>query len=505
MSSSPTRIAPGTERLISCANITPQLYPLSLELLLEEWMNSFRYGATKVTMTFRLRADKHYDLEVRCNSSGRADRGRLMSPSASNGGGTSRYAAGLPVSRLKRGNPGDAYEVLWKKANEMWYHAVTNTEDGTSPKGLDGAASPWTSAAEHGFIHRCLLRKETLEKFGDAKAVAMDGIVPAIQEICCVKMMPDTLESLNITVRVVNEAGVVVATSNSKEHRWIAFETALTQVNEQVMMDHRISQPVTDQLSTETRYLHVSIPKGSHVPGFPRYGVTNMSWTFIGADGFYTAIPTKDTLDRASHASSLSGRVIFAKLSIEEGAGVESYPTPASTKNSFLGTCPVYRTLLTCLNASKPAGYAVFSRKASAPAPVRKSAPAPAAKPPRGVVASNEQWHETTHGRSIVGESDRKKDEDEKKYLQRIGQNRSSKKSKSKRKEGSSSAATSPASSVSSDGMEPGEVAFVQIAVQADEASDDDMLWAQANLERLQRMLARRDICDLLGWQVADE
>lgn len=492
------------ERTISCADIKPQVYPLSLELLGEEFMNSSRYGATKLNITFRQMASGDYGMEVRCNSTGNVDRARLLSPSAVNGGGTSRYAAGLPVARLKRGNPGDAYEVLWKKADESWYHAVTNTEDGTSPKRLNTPASPWTSAAEHGFIHRCLLRKETLEKFGEAKGVTIDGIPTAVQEICCVKMMPDTLESLDITVTVFNEAGAMVGTSNSREHRWMPFETALTQVSDRVKTDYRVSQPVTEKLNTDTRYLHVSIPKGTPVPGFPRYGVTNLSWTFIGADGFYTAVPTKDTLDRASHASSLSGRVIFAKLSIEEGADVDSYPTPASTKNSFLGTCPVYRRLLACLNAAKPAGYAVFAKKSATPAPARTTPPAPT-KVPRGVVAANEQWHETTHGRSIVGESDRKKDEDEKKYLQRIGQNRSSKKSKSKRKEGSSSAATSPASSVSSDGMEPGEVAVVQVAVQADEASDDDMLWAQANLERLQRMLARRDICDLLGWQVADE
>lgn len=478
--STSTRITPGTERLISCADIKPQAYPLSLELSKEEFMNSKRHGASKVDVTFRENEKtSYYEIEYRCNSTGDANRERLLSPSALNGGGTSRYAAGLPVARLKRGNPGDAFQVLWKKTGEPWYYEINNTEDGTVPKRLDMAGSPWSSDTEHGFVHRCVLRKETLEKFGDAAGVKIDGIVPAIREICCVGMMPETLESLDITVTVFKQDGSMVDTSNSKKQKWMPFETALMQVNDRVKINQTVSHPATLQLTAKTRYLRVVVPRNTSLPGFPRYGVTKTSWAFIGADGFYTAIPTKDALDRSLHGASLNGRLMFTVLT--STGGVESYPTPASTKNGFLGTCPIYRKVLKAINDGKPTGYGVYTPTDTEPAVSPVEQPT---KRTRTAPGADEQWHATQHGRSIIDEVERKEGETEDKYIKRVKANRSSRKSKQKR----GSPPASPASVSSTVTEDNSSVEVPTTAV------DANMVWWLANEARIQECMAREDI-----------
>lgn len=403
----------GTERLIANADIKHHLFPIPLFLIREELMNSHRYGAKNVWIRLQERPDGTILMSVRDNGSGQADVERLKSPAESNGGGTSRYAAGLPIAQLKRGNQDDPWSVAWKKAGDEEAKYMTNDRVETKAPVPFARYHPWTNSSEHGFVHTTTLRPEKLQ------GLTLAQLLPTLREIICGSLCPDTLKSMCIDIKVEDKAGTLVATSNStdKSDPWRTFEEVVTgsqsKVITKVSRSGNVKITAKFVIAGKGLFTHSvkKITKGgkqmrntSIIPHFPNYGAISSPHGFFLQEGFIIAdLPLDDALDLISH--SLNYHYLFAEFSLLDRPAsgpltreeVEKLPTPASTKTGYLKTCPIYTACMDVLKANKPPNAEWLAweattqvnggEKAASPptvpaAKVQKTVPAPLPPPP---------------------------------------------------------------------------------------------------------------------------
>lgn len=411
----------GTARSFHAADIHPHKYPLGLELLMEEVINSKRHGATKIDITYR-EVEEGYMADVLCNSVGDATIERMRSPAQFSGGTTSMYGVGLWITRLKRGRPGDTFLCAWKKSGWDWFYQYSPTDSGTEAKGLHDALSPWKARADRGFLHRTLLRHESLMSAGNIEGVSLSELSKATREILCVHMCQSTIDSLVVTVSVINKAGELVSSIKSNDTRapWKAFETVC---RDRAQSKDTLSLVVSggrkegaQDLPIDLEYIRLTKTTD---PNFPRWDVPSTSHLFVEVFGFIIPVPLYTALNRAYHPSSMNRRVAFMT---PRSADVASRPTPASTRTSFLQTCPVWQECLRKFQEVKPSGWVKWAKEDKAmppPVPDPVPTPDPAPAPPQG-----DEWITTPYGQSLRGESERREAEDDKAYLKRIKINR---------------------------------------------------------------------------------
>jgi hypothetical protein len=390
---SQSKMNKGTERLIACADIKHHIFPVPLFLIREELMNSARYGAKNVWIRFQENADGTIRMTVRDDGSGRADADRLKSPAETNGGGTSRYAAGLPIAQLKRGNQDDTWSAAWKRTGEEMAMFMTNDRVETKVCVPFPKYHPWTKTSESGFIHETTLRPEKIP------GVKLSDLLPLLREIICGSMRPQTLKCMCIDIAVIDNTGKVVAasTSTDKSDPWHTFEEVITGSSSRVITKIlRFGDVVmTAKFVIAGKALFTDnvkkLTKGGQnrntdiIPHFPNYGAISSPHSFFSQEGFVIAdLPLDDALDLISH--SLNYRYLFVDFSLDgKAAGpltredVEKLPTPASTKTGYLKSCPIYMGCMSVLKNGKPPSAEWLSWDATAQ--VHRAAVTPAPPP----------------------------------------------------------------------------------------------------------------------------
>ena len=393
----------GTQRLIANADIKHHYFPLSLFLFREELMNSVRYNAKRIWILATELPDGSVQFRVQDDGTGDASRDRLSGPAASNGGGTARYGAGLPITRLKRGNEGDAWSVAWKKAGTDRVEIMTNDLE-VSRLRLSDPDQPWTAPEDHGFVHTTVIRPAKLE------GVTLATLAPTLREITCVSTQKATLQGLEISIEVKDKTGATVAKVNSKDAAdpWITFKEAVEQrTNTKVWATTTITR---GSVRITVSYVEVKgLKKGEFIHGFPHYGAVGAPHAMLAMEGFVVAdMPLHQALDRKEHGSSQNKKYLFATFDLVEGeTDVERLPRPASTKTSFVPDCPIYQDCMEQIRNARPPKWADWKKdapesppssdggseptappkkrgrpaKVAAPAPAPAPEPAPAPKP----------------------------------------------------------------------------------------------------------------------------
>lgn len=420
-----TRMSKGNERLIAGADIRARKYPLALELTMEEVINSERHGATQMDIKFCENAEGNIDMTVKDDGDGKADISRLTVPAEKNGGGTSMYAAGLRIAQLKRAGAGVSYTACWKEAGNPWFNRFSDKEDGTKSIRLDDASSPWKTNDEHGFVHKTTIYPENLAPVLDIAGVTINDIVPAMREIITVMSSQAKLDKIEFHVTAYDRSGKKVGESNSKEKAdtWKSFV--------EVFHDYPTCTnypPVTTVVKGENgkkdqnitmKFMYTKIPKNKNILNFPRWGVTSVAYVFFDVFGFYIPVPLHEALNKAAHGASQNGRIAIVENSCDD---VDSRPTPASTRTSFVQTCPNYWAVLKSFRANKAAGWDQYIKEPAAPAPP----PAPEPDAPEVVLP-----------KKIYPGDARKEGETDEEHQARIKKNEASRKSKAAKKAGS--------------------------------------------------------------------
>lgn len=364
--SSTTKMTKGTQRLIAKADIKHHLFPMSLFLTREEFMNLVRYGAKNAWVHVIEQADGSLLFRVQCDGTGNASRERLLAPAESNGGGTSRYAAGLPVARLKRGDMDSFWSVAWKTENSDRVNYMSNDHEVTRYPLNEPDYHPWTTREQHGFVHTTTILPAKLE------GVTLDQVAPILREILCASMNPETLENLHIELRVTNKEGATVAALDSKSptDRWMTLEEAvLVHPNTRVWAEETIEH---EHVVITAKYVEVSKAalkgKNAFIPNFPHYGTASSPHALLSMEGFVVADPRiHEAMCAKPHPSSQNRKYLFVKFALKpDDTDVDHLPTPASTKTSFLNDCPIYKACMEQVRAKQPAGWLSWKKAPAA-------------------------------------------------------------------------------------------------------------------------------------------
>jgi hypothetical protein len=293
----------------------------------------------------------------------------------------------------------------------------------------------------------------------DIQGVVIQDIPAAIREIITVHTSQPHLDKLTITVSAYDSAGKLMNHLNSKDENdlWASFVdvcgaksiTSYDPVSTTIAgRKYPRRENPTKDLHLTMQFLNVKIPTKKSLPNFPRWGTTSVAAVFADVFGFYIPIPLHEALNKAPHGASQNGRIAIVKPQ----GDVDSRPTPASTRTSFVQTCEIYQAVLEKLQSLKPSGWDQYQKDKSVSPPPRV---APVVVPTHA--AEEEKWVPTAHGLSIQWESERKEGEEDKEYIERVKRNQYSRKSKAKKRR--ASADTPP----SVETAEPEPVLRVQI------------------------------------------
>jgi hypothetical protein len=409
-----SKVSGGVERSFESIDVRHPLFPVALYLVRERFYNSHRHGAKQITLVFRKLRNTNFLLEVRDTSDGNADVNRLLEPAEESGMTSSQYGFGERIWRLKASGRHLPSRYAWKKSGDMFYTVLDqmNGKYTTAPVNLTSEGI-WTKPDEHGFYSKMEFLADRLEGRSSEEIVAM------IRCILCMSLTPEVLNSLTIRIEVRDEDGDllketvppgkptkngkprkmreprVVGLGDSKEDKWKSLV--------QVIRENPLADPVT---ATGTLSTHATIqieycrlkPCGTkrYYDGLKEYTEKKSSAVLVEMHGFVVPIQLPEALGKAAHPASQNGR--FAIITIRpptlpptEASGKSALeiehlhqrtmPTLASSKVTFLGTCPVYQEMINFLRMHKPSHWDAFVKKSSdsesSPNPVPDFTPLP--------------------------------------------------------------------------------------------------------------------------------
>jgi hypothetical protein len=368
------KMTKGTQRLIASADIKHPIFTLPLFLLREELMNSVRYEAENIWIRITEVPDGTLRFTVEDNGNGKADAARLSSPAEANGGGTSRYGAGLPVTRLKRGNLSDPWSVAWKEegkeeANCMGDDTQVRTLPIPFPK-----YHPWSKPTDHGFIHTSIIQPAKLG------SVSLPEIAQTLREITCGSMLPATLDGVEIDITVTDKEGKVVSHANSKADKWVSFEEAVLKAPDTKLWLEKVI--VRGKVRITVKYVEVKLKRNTCIKDFPHYGAVNSPYAMLAQEGFVVAdMPLHEALAREKHGASMYRKYMFVEFSLVGSTDVADLPTPASTKTSYLSDCQTYRDCMKDVRDNTPSGWAKWNKSTPEVSPATSGASSPDATP----------------------------------------------------------------------------------------------------------------------------
>lgn len=390
----------GVERTLEHIDIRHDYFPVPLYLSTELFMNTVRHNSSSVLFKFEEQPNGDFHVSARNNGDGNADPKRIIAPAEENGLGTSRYAHGMRMTRLKSAGRDEPWCAKWKKSGETFYRSISNSSRNGEPDVHSlGSANGWNTSDEQGFEFNYTLKAE---KLGDCKPFM---IAHQIREICEARMTPATLASLHIRVEVIDKEGNpykeelpppklkkngeprkqkrearITGIVDSREENW---KSILDVLDENRVGNYPIATQIISSHATAVAKFYRLIPKKKEQcvhPHMPIYTSKKAQYALIVQDGFITEVPLPVALDRAPHASSMNGR--FVVISVErpiesivvedsldanealrrkERIRQDSILSPASSKMTYHG--PLYEETLKFVRDQKPRNWDTFIKE----------------------------------------------------------------------------------------------------------------------------------------------
>ena len=321
----------------SAAVIHP-FFPMALFLLKESITNSVRFGASVFNISFTWNESfQAWKVETQDDGSGDADFDRMNGPAEDNGESTSRYGFGdwarqvfgdasneLPAARIAK-KAGEEYAcsvvtgpipILWDP-RDLYY---------MDPK------CPFKSVDSHGFYNLNHIHKNAIP------GISADDLLAVFREIVTVGFDQDILDALCINVSINGEI-----VSNSLDPKWDSYETALMKKAGITVNDDGMKTVLAGNVSMDVHKVRHQL--GS-ILNFPHYGVRSLetSLGFMFQDGILIEeLPIYEVVGLASPKTNQMGCKAFIKVGLVDPTLPETEkPTPASTKTSYIPTCPIY-------------------------------------------------------------------------------------------------------------------------------------------------------------------
>ncbi len=417
------KVSGGVDRSFESIDVRHPLFPVSLYLGRERLYNSCRHGAKKVDVLFRKRDADTFSLEVKDTSDGRADVNRLLEPSEESGATTSQYAFGERIWRLKASERSRPSTYAWKKEGDMFYTVLTQAAGRYKIETLNiGPDSIWTKPEDHGFYSKFDLLIDRLEG-RDATE-----IVPLLRSIMCMTLTQSILDEMHIHIEVRNEDGEllmeqvktgkptksgkprkmreprVVGLADSKEERWKSLVKVIRDNPHDDFTTIEAEGTLKTGATIKIEYSRLKPCDKPYYDGLKEYTEKKASAVLVVMHGFVVPIPLPEALGKAAHPASQNGRFAIITitppvLSPEKTAGKsaleiehlhqKSQPTLASSKVTFLGSCPVYQEMLTFLRQMKPSLWDAFVKRSGAASDSESSTSSPSSQTsPRPNVAT---------------------------------------------------------------------------------------------------------------------
>ena len=321
------------------AAVSHPFYPLALFLLKESITNSIRFGASIFNISFTWNeAFQAWKVETQDDGSGDADFDRMNGPAEENGETTSRYGFGdwarqvfgdasneLPASRIAK-KAGDEYAL------SIITGPIPNKWDPRDLYYMDPKC-PFESVESHGFYNMNHIHMDAIPGIG------ADDLLAVFREIVTVGFDQEILDKLNIIVAINGET-----VSNSHDPKWDSYETALMKKAGITVTNDGVTTKTAGDVKLTVHKLR-QIGTGL-IPNFPNYGKRSMdtSLAFFFQGGILIEEqPVYQAIGLAQHPTSQNGCKAFVRLELTDPSlPATSLPTPASTKTSYIPTCPVY-------------------------------------------------------------------------------------------------------------------------------------------------------------------
>lgn len=413
-----SKVSGGVERSFESIDVRHDKYPVAVYLVRERFYNSHRHGATKVILILNRLPNKNFKFTVRDNGNGDADVNRLLEPAEESGMTSSQYGFGERIWRLKASGREMPSLYAWKKAGDTFYHVLRQTKGAFKQETVNITPTGiWTKPEEHGFYSEMEFLLDRLEERSPEEFITL------LRSVLCMSLSKDVLANLHIQIEVRDENGEllrevvppgklkkngeprktreprVVGRADSKEDAWVSLE--------QVVRDnpHETFAPVVieGELSTgahiEVVYTKLKPCAGkTHYDGLKEYTDKKGNGILVKMHGFIAPITLPDGLGKAPHPASQNGR--FALITIRpptltpeqcegktaleiEQLQQRSMPTLASSKVSFLSSCPVYQEMIHFLRGNKPAQWDAFVKKSGSDTESPSTSPSTAPPSPR--------------------------------------------------------------------------------------------------------------------------
>jgi hypothetical protein len=407
-----------------------------------------------ISYDFQETEDGYVATTVDYNSIVDVNEERLLNPSTSNGGKTSRYGKGRSIMIAKRDpTQGNENSATWHKGGDNKAYGYT----GPDIRGRD----IYTVATEPGlpsndsnkswFRSKSYIDKDTLEKANTPQQV---GTI--IREILLITTNQSNIDSVRRTIRVVDKSGNVVFDENSWDGRWKCWEEVVTTRNDLFKLWPKNRKEIGPNSFVETQHYKMLKEDAELAKLFPNYGhlsfADSRAFLFLG-DEMVQDSPAFIMANLASHPASQTSYGVIVRFMNEDGTAnnVDVLPTPATVKIQFLNLCKIFKKAVEAIHASRPDGWIKYTKSESPKKKITKVTPPPVVPviPQPPVVKTvhdtypDETWVDTTYGLSIEGEVNRNANESDTAYMKRIKTNRKSRESKKQQKK---SATNSPAS-----------------------------------------------------------
>lgn len=475
-----------------------------------------------IAYEFRETEDGYESTTTDYNSMVDVNEDRLLNPSTSNGGKTSRYGKGRSMMLAKR-DPTQTHKnsATWHKAGDSKAYGYTGPDiqgrdihNVTTEPGL-----PSNDVQKAWFRSESYIDIDTLEK---AKTPRELGAV--VREILLMTTNQVNIDTIRRSIKVVDKNGATAFEDNSWDGNWKCWEENVMSNKKVFKLWPKNRKEIGPNAFVETQHYQMLEEDPNIARMFPNYGhpsfADSRGFLFLG-DEMVEDCPAYVMANLAPHPASQASFGVIVRFMNADGTAdnVDVLPTPATIKIQFLNQCKIFKKAMEAIRDSRPNGWIKYDKSQS---PKRKPAAAKQVVAPTVPTLPqtvktvqetypDEKWVTTKNGLSVEGEQPRKANESDSAYMKRVAVNRYSRTNKKQKRELTRSAATSPVSVARPDPLPAAiEVSHVdvpemvadrpaEVPTTAPTPVDEDLQWVNENIARLRRVLARADVMQLLG------
>lgn len=382
------KVSGGVDRTFESIDVRHPHYPVGLYLFARErFYNLVRHNATDVQIKFQEKDDGNFLVKMRDNGDGAADENRLLEPAEEGGMSSSKYGFGERIVRLKMGSRYSPSLYAWKKAGELFYHVLDQTATGYRliTTSIDMKDAIWEKKEDHGFYSEIDFIPDRLE--GRTK----QDIIPIVRSVLCMSLTPEVLATLHVHIEIRDARGDILREivnpgkltktgklRKTREPRIVGIADSIDgewKSLVSILLENALDGNILEKTGTlssgakiNVKYLRLTPSSQKYYEGVKEYTDTKACAALVIMNGFVMPIPLPEALGKAVHPASQNGRFAIVTITpvdplvdnVRDLSPLDlerirqlSMPTPASSKVTFLASCPVYQDMLAFIRAGR--------------------------------------------------------------------------------------------------------------------------------------------------------